>query len=205
MKKVVLSIVLSIYSIVGFSQSENNDVDSKIRFGFNLGGNYSILLSKESLPSGTEIYNGVGLKIGLFMDYSLSKNLLFSPKTELSFNYSGIEKINNDNSITSYQVYPVSLDVMTHFVYKIGDGKVTPYILAGPNFKLPLIDKSESSTELKSKPNFAIDFGVGLENRIKYFIFAPEIRYSLGLLNINKNSTFKTLNYHNISLTFNFK
>ncbi|NLE04816.1 MAG: hypothetical protein GX638_08450, partial [Crenarchaeota archaeon] len=113
MKKVVLSIVLSIYSIVGFSQSENNDVDSKIRFGFNLGGNYSILLSKESLPSGTEIYNGVGLKIGLFMDYSLSKNLLFSPKTELSFNYSGIEKINNDNSITSYQVYPVSLDVMT--------------------------------------------------------------------------------------------
>lgn len=205
MKKVVLSVVLSIYSIVGFSQSENNDVDSKIRFGFNLGGNYSILQSKESLPSGTEIYNGVGFKIGLFMDYSLSKNLLLSPKTELSFNNSGVETVNNDNSIPTYQVFPISLDIMTHFVYKIGDGKVTPYLLAGPNFRLPLKNKSKSSTEFKNKPDFAIDFGIGLENSLKYFIFAPEIRYSLGLLNVNENPTFQTLNYHNISLIFNFK
>jgi hypothetical protein len=157
------------------------------------------------LPDATEIYNGVGFKIGLFMDYSLSKNLMLSPKMELSFNSNGIETVNNDNTITTYQVFPISFDIMNHFVYKIGDGKATPYLLAGPNFRLPLKNKSKSGTEFKNKPDCAIDFGFGLENSCKYFIFAPELRYSLGLLNVNDNSTFQTLNYHNISLIFNFK
>ena len=84
-------------------------------------------------------------------------------------------------------------------------GKTIPYILAGPNFRLPLKNKSKSSTEFENKPDLTLDFGIGLENRLKYFIFAPEIRYSLGLLNVNENPTFQSLNYHNISLVLNFK
>lgn len=205
MKKVVLSVVLSIYAIIGFSQSENNDTNSKFRFGFNLGVNYSMLQPKEGLLSRSEIYNGVGFKLGLMMDYALSKNLSVSPKTELSFNHSGVESENNDNSLTNYKVFPISLDIMAHLVYKIGDGKTTPYLLAGPNFRLPLKNKPKSSAEFKTQPDFAIDFGIGLENGLKYFIFAPELRYSLGLLNVNGYPLIESLNYHNISLTFNFK
>ncbi|KAF0200775.1 MAG: hypothetical protein FD170_3227 [Bacteroidetes bacterium] len=205
MKKLVLTATVAFCTFVGFAQSENKAIDSKLRFGFNVGTNYSLLLSKETLPDNSKIYNGIGAKVGVFMDYSISKNLLFSPKAELALNNSGIETTNNENSIITYQVLPVSLEIMTHFVYKSGDGKIIPYFLVGPNFRLPLKNKSKSSAEFKNKPDFAIDFGVGLENKLKFFILAPEIRYSLGLLNINENPIFQTLNYHNISLVLNFK
>lgn len=205
MKKFVLTATLAYCAFVVFAQSENKDTDSKLRFGFNFGANYSFLQSNEALPSNAEINNGIGAKLGVFMDYSISKSFLFSPKTELAFNKSGIETANNDNSISTYKVFPNSLDIMTHFVYKLGERKTIPYILAGPNFRLPLKNKSKSSAEFTNKADLAIDFGIGLENRLKHFIFAPEIRYSMGLLNVNANPTFQTLNYHNISLMLNFK
>jgi hypothetical protein len=205
MKKLVLVAALAFCTFVVFAQSESKDTDSKLRFGFNLGANYSFLYSKETLPGNSEIYHGIGAKIGLFMDYPISNHFLFSPKTELAFNKSGVETSNNDDSKSTYKVFPISLDIMTHFVYRIGDGKTIPYLLAGPNFRLPLANKSKSSTDFKNKPDFAIDFGIGLENRFKYFHFAPEIRYSLGLLNVNENPIFQTLNYHNLSLVLNFK
>jgi predicted small secreted protein len=205
MKKLVVTAALTFCAFVVFAQSVNKDIASKFRFGFNLGANYSFLQSKETLPSNAEAYNGVGVKFGVFMDYSISKNLLISPKTELALNKSGVETSNSDNSISTYKVFPLSVDIMTHFVYKIGYGKTIPYLLAGPNFRLPLNNKPKSSTDFKNNPDFAIDFGIGIENSIKNFIFAPEIRYSLGLLNVNKNPTFQTFNYHNISLVLNFK
>jgi hypothetical protein len=205
MKKLILTVTLAFCAFIVFSQSENKNIDTKLRFGFNLGTNYSFLQSKESLPSNAEIYTGIGAKLGVFMDYSISKNFLFSPKTELAFNKSGVETTNNDNSISTYKVFPISIDIMTHFVYKIGERKTVPYLIFGPNLRLPLEKNSKSSSEFKNKPDLAIDFGIGLENRLKYFIFAPEIRYSLGLLDVNENPTFQTLKYHNISLVLNFK
>lgn len=203
--KFFLTVTLAFCVFGVFSQTENKNIDSKLRFGFNLGTNYSFLQSKESLPSNAELYTSIGAKLGVFMDYSISKNFLFSPKTELTFNNSGVKTTNNDNSISSYKVFPISIDIMTHFVYKIGESKTVPYLLLGPNLRLPLEKISKSSSGLKNKPDLAIDFGIGLENRLKYLIFAPEIRYSLGLLDVNENPAFQTLKHHNISLVLNFK
>lgn len=205
MKKVVVSFVLVINTIIGFSQVENSNVDSKVRIVFNVGSNYSILQSKENLPNNTEINNGIGFSCGLLMDYSLSQNVLFSPKIELAFHNNEVKTVNNDNSITTYSVLPISFNVMTHFIYKIGEGKTIPYVLVGPNYKLPIKDNSKSNNELNSKPDFAIDLGIGLENKLKYFIFAPELRYSYGLLNVNNNPSLQSLNYQSISLVCNFK
>ena len=49
------------------------------------------------------------------------------------------------------------------------------------------------------------DFGIGFENRIRRFVFAPELRYSLGLLNISENPSLQGLHFNKISLVFNFK
>ena len=205
MKKNILTITLVFCVFVVFSQSENKKSDTKLRFGFNLGTNYSFLQSKKSLPSNAKIYTGIGSKLGVFMDYSISKNFLFSPKTELAFNKSEVKTTNNDNSISTYKIFPISIDIMTHFVYKIGERKTVPYLLFGPNLRLPLEKNSKSSSAFKNKPDLAIDFGIGLENKLKDFIFAPEIRYSMGLLDVNENPTLQTLKYHNISLVLNFK
>ena len=205
MKNVILSVVMSIIPIVGFSQSETKDIDSKLKFGFNIGVNHSNVQTQESIPNNSEIYNGYGFNVGLILDYKLNNNLLFSPKTELSFNKSGIESTYNDNSTTEYKVFPASLDIMTHMVYRIGNGKTKPYILTGPKFSIPIFFNSKSSLDFKNKSDFSIDFGIGLENKLKYFFFAPEVRYSLGLRNINENPMFQTLNYHKLSFLFNFK
>lgn len=205
MKKLILAACIALCTFVVFAQSEGDDVDKKLRVGFNLGTNYSFLHSKEPLPDNSEIYQGIGAKIGLLMDYSISGRLLFSPKAELGFNNSGIETANNDDSKSTYEVFPGSLDIMTHFVYRIGDGKSVPYLLLGPGFRIPLDNNPKITSEFRNKPDLAVDFGIGLENRLRYFIFAPEIRYSYGLLNVNENPAFQTLNYHNISLVLNFK
>ena len=205
MKNAVLLTSMLLCSIIVFSQTENSKDDSKFRFGFNLGTNYSNLQSKETLPNNAKISNGIGFSLGVFMDYSISENFLFSPKSELSFYNSSVEFTNSDNSNYTYEIFPISLNLMTHFVYKIGNSKVIPYFFAGPNLKIPISKRPDSSSEFYTNSDFAIDFGIGLENKTKYFIFAPELKYSFGLLNINQNPTLQTLNFHNISLILNFK
>lgn len=205
MKKHILTVVLACCAFVVFSQTENPKVEDKFRFGFNLGTTYSLLRSEESLKSNSKIYGGIGARLGVFMEYSISEHFIFSPKTEFAFNKSGIETTNSDQSKSNYRIFPISIDFMTHFLYKFGNKKTAPYLLFGPNFRLPLDQNTRSSSAFKNNPDLAIDFGIGIENKFKQFIFAPELRYSLGLLNINNNPTFQTLKYHNVSLVLNFK
>lgn len=205
MKKLILTATLVSCVFFVFSQSEKKETDQFYCFGFNFGANYSFLQSKEQLPNNSEIYNGIGGKFGFLMDYHFTKHFMISPKAELSFNRSGIKTTNTDNTKSTYNVFPMSLDIMTHFVIKNGESRAFPYLLIGPNLRLPLKNKSYSNTEFRNNLDLAMDFGIGLQNKLKYFVLAPEIRYSLGLLNINKNPTFQTLNYHNLSLVLNFK
>ncbi len=205
MKSVIFLIAAVFCSITGFSQNNQDKGVKKLKFGFNMGTNYSNLKSKEILANYAQIYNDYGIKVGVLMDYFLSENMLLSPKAELSFNKSGVDFTNNDDSKTTYKVFPITLNIMTHFSYKIGKGKMIPYLLAGPNFKLPINNNSESTTDFKNNADVAFDFGIGLENKLSQFIFAPELRYSLGLLNINEHPGLQSLNYHSISLVFNFK
>jgi hypothetical protein len=110
-----------------------------------------------------------------------------------------------ENSKTTYDIFPASLDIMTHIIYKISNLKKNLYLLIGPNYKIPINKKNETNIVIKTNPDFAIDFGIGLENKLKYFIFAPELRYSFGLLNVNKSPSLQTLKFNNFSLIFNFK
>lgn len=208
MKKIFVTIPLTFCAFILFSQSENSNTDKKVHFGFNVGANYSLLHSKQALPSNTEIYNGIGLKLGLLMDYAISSKFIFSPKTEMSFNKSRVETTYLDNTMWTYKVFPISLDIMTHFVYKLSENKTVPYLLFGPNLRLPIkntFDSNDSNTEFRNVADFALDFGIGLENRFEHFIFAPELRYSLGLFNINQKPHLQSLYYHNVSLVLNFK
>lgn len=88
MKKHILTVVLACCTFSVFSQSENQKVENKFRFGFNLGTNYSLLRSAETLPNNSEMYGGFGAVLGVFMEYSLTKHFLFSlyrPKKSLHF------------------------------------------------------------------------------------------------------------------------
>ncbi|OFX59365.1 MAG: hypothetical protein A2046_01325 [Bacteroidetes bacterium GWA2_30_7] len=205
MKKVVFIASMLFVSVIVYSQTENINSDLKIRFGFNLGINYSNLLAKETLPENVIISNGFGFRLGLLMDYKISKHFILSPKIEISFNKSNVDFVNNINLKKSYKIFPSSLDFMAHLYYITGKGKVKPYFLIGPDFKLPIERSINSSSIYKTNSDLAIDFGIGFEKQALYYIFAPELRYSFGLLNVNQNPDLKTLYFHNITLILIFK
>jgi Outer membrane protein beta-barrel domain len=177
MRKIGLSLTMIAISIIGFSQSE--DVDAKrLKFGFNLGLNYSNLQSKEILPTNSEIYNGFGIEFGIFLDYKIASNLFLSPKAEVLFNKSGIYTTNTNGEVISYKVFPSSAEIMMHLKYRIGKKKTKPYLLLGPKYRYSLV-QSNSSTSFGNNSDFAIDIGIGLENNLSYFVFSPEIKILL--------------------------
>ena len=205
MRSFFLLVSFILLSFVIFAQSDSNKNNSKFSFGFNIGANYSNLQFNKTIPNNAEIYNDLGFSLGLFMDYEIFNNFLVSPKIELAFYNSGVEFENADNSTYRYDVFPMSLNFMTHLVYKIGNKKYVPYILLGPNVKIPISKRPRSSSEFYTGSDLAIDFGVGLENKTKCFIFSPELRYSYGLFSINQHPNIQYLGFNNISLILNFK
>lgn len=205
MKNVVLLTAMLLSAFLATAQEEANNEERKIRFGFNFGAHYSNLYSHNSLPENAEISNGIGFGLGVLMDYSISEKFMISPKSELSFYNSSVDFAHNEGDIGRYEVFPAAVNVMVHFAYKTGKGKVLPYFFAGPNYRIPVSLKNKETTSFNTNPDFAVDFGFGLENRLQHFIFAPELKYSFGFLNVNQSPLLQNLSFHTISLVLNFK
>lgn len=198
MKHVVFLTFMLFVSLVSNSQTENFNEDFIIKFGFNLGLNYSNLFSKENLPDDFKINNSTGFRMGIIMDYKLSKHFVLAPKSELSFNNNSV-KI--PNALFVSKIFPTSLEFMSYLVYRTGKPDLKPYLFVGPNIKFLVRQKSA----LQSSYDFAIDFGIGIDKKLEYFVFAPEFRYSYGLLNVNMNPELQSLFFHNVALVLNFK
>lgn len=200
MKKVGFVISLIACSMHLYAQTENTPGEKRMKYGFNLGINYSNIIPRSAFPSTISKSTNPGFQLGILADYKLSRLFSISPKTELSFNNSKLNLINTDGSQTTYKVMPLSLDFMAHFIFKDYKKKMNPYFLFGPNVKLPISKKAAYATNT----DFAIDFGIGLDKAFKSFHFSPEIRYSIGLLNVYLHPAIEPIHFHKISLVFNF-
>jgi hypothetical protein len=171
----------------------------KIIFGFNIGMNYSNALVLGG--PGLNIQNGPGFRLGLVSSLFINQEFSFSPKAELSFNTCRVE---------SFYFYPLALELMCHAHYKPFKSKCNFYLLGGPNVRLPVpegglyFDRSMQNSE-DCGTDLALDIGIGAEKYNKYFMLAPELRYSIGLLNGGKDPSLRNVYFHNISLVLNFK
>jgi hypothetical protein len=204
MKKSTFIISFVFIATMLFAITSNAQPTKKFNFGFSVGTNYSLLQSKVNLPDYFTIDNGFGFQLGVLMDYNLNSHFVISPKVELGFNQSTIAlKQNTLHDV--YQVFPASLDLMTHMKYRFGNGKITPNVFIGPHIKIPLYFEELASTQYKTNLDFAIDFGVGFDWKLKYFTLAPEVRYSLGMLNVNGDPSFQKLNFNQIAFMIQFK
>jgi hypothetical protein len=93
---------------------------------------------------------------------------------------------------------------MVPVLVKMPREKHKPYFFVGPKVKIPLTKQNTASTIYSGNTDLAIDFGIGLDNVFSQFNFSPELRYSYGLLNVNKNPTFRSIYSHSFSLVFKF-
>ena len=204
MKKVVFVSILLISFFNAFSQVDNKVDIKRMKYGFNLGLNYPNLLDDNKLPDNASISNNIGFRLGIIADYKISEILSFSPKAELSLNSSKVIFSNSDDSQTEYDIMPISMEFMAFAVFKNNNKKYNLYFFIGPDIKIPISEKPASSTTFSTNSDIAIDFGIGIDKAFTYFNFAPELRYSFGLRNINENPALQSLYFHNISLLFNF-
>jgi len=176
--------------------------NKKLMFGFNIGANYSNVLAPGN-PSARS-NNGGGFSLGLVMSESISEQLFLSPKAELSFNDCNIVYSNAANAESIYPIYPVSINIMMHIAYRLKKSKRSAYLLIGPNARVPLVENRVTNV-YGNNPDLAIDLGFGFEKLLKYFCLAPEFRYSIGLLNVNKDPGLDHVYFHNITFVLNFK
>jgi hypothetical protein len=205
MKKVVLVLAFLGSSFALFSQADKTVSEKRMKYGFNFGVSHSNLLHHNTLPDNATLSNNPGFRLGILAEYQINKFLSVSPKSEISFNNSSVKFSHFDGSATEYNVMPISLDLMAHVVFKKSNEKLSPYFFFGPDVKIPVSNGDKSSTAFPTRTDFAFDFGIGMDKAFKQFNFAPELRYSFGILNVNQNPALKTLNFHTISLVFNFR
>ena len=200
MKKVVLSVCISLLFNLAFSQSTSETSEKYVpTFGFNLGLNQSVIYTSNSNEQ-FEIKNAPGFRLGVLVNFPISKKWSISPKAELSFNNGKII----ENNIT-YRVDPYNLDFMAHFKYRIkgSERKLNPYFSFGPNIKLPLSSNFDGVL-YNTKTSLALDFSFGFDIDVNYFIISPEIRFSGGLTDIRKSPSGETLRGSNAMFVINF-
>ncbi|MDG1332711.1 MAG: outer membrane beta-barrel protein [Crocinitomicaceae bacterium] len=193
MKRV--SLIIAAFLISGIASAQDSD---KKRFttGFNLGVNHANVLLQDN--SNGSIENGLGFRMGLVSSLALGQRFSIDPKAELSFNTSTFW-----DGTQEFAINPVDLEFMTHLKVKRKKRGLSLYAIAGPNVKIPL-GRNDALT-LPTRQDVALDLGIGLDVPLgKKIRISPELRYSIGLMNITESSQISDLKFHNISLLLNF-
>jgi hypothetical protein len=204
MNKALFLILLMIISFSSFSQTETSTNNKRLKFGFNLGINYSNFVEDENLPINSYFSNDLGISFGVIAEYKVSKKLSIAPKSSLSF-YGG--KINFTDIVGSKsenELIPATIDFRTHFILKQNNEKYHPYLFIGPSVNINISNKDSYPTLFPTRSNFGIDFGIGIDRSFTHFSIMPELRYSYGLINISQESSIKSLKFHYVALVFNF-
>ena len=203
MKIVVSYLLILFFPISILAQDEILSKPSKNQYGFHLGINYPNLLYNNKLPANTKVENNLGYALGVSGNYRVSPILVIVPKAELSFNGGALNFYKADVLLQKYEVAPITINTMFHARFNKEKSVGFQYFFVGPNVMIPLTSNQLSSS-FDTKTNLAFDLGIGWNQPTKHFNFLPELKYSMGLVNINKNPAIQSLKLHTISLVLNF-
>jgi hypothetical protein len=213
MRKPILIISLLLFTLTVFAQKERprnlTSFDFKrIHFGFTVGLNLMDMGFIRNYEAENFVYADLtqlqpGFQVSIVSDLRLSENwnLRFLPgisfgSREIWFYYytdgvveDPVEFLHVDNPVS---LGPAFLDFPLHFKYRSKRvNNLRPYVVGGLNFrydmsaKKPGIYDQDSDEYMKFKRgDLYFEFGFGLDNYLKYFKFAPEIKLAVGLMNM---------------------
>lgn len=213
MKKVLLAASLMIGVVSSRAQSESEPVfdtlpaleDRTFVVGFQLGYNTSQFYNSASPSAGNLFADGNGFRLGLQLNWNVTDYLSVVPRMELVLNNTKVKVTDADKITYDTPIMPVNMQFMAHAQFGIPCRKWKPYVLLGPNFRLPIKSEDLPAQNYGSKTDFAADLGLGLEYRFKDFIVAPEIRYTYGFSDINKNPYLNSIYHHQMCFMVTFK
>ena len=180
----------------------------RIHFGFTVGVNTMDVGFTRNYAVEDFLYADLshplpGFQVSIVSDLRLNKswNLRFLPGISFGsreiwfYEYNNgvpgepVEIPNVDNPVP---LGPAFLDFPLHLKYRSHRvNNYRPYLVGGLNFrydmsaKRPGIYDSESEEYMKFKRgDLYLEFGFGVDNYLRYFKFAPEIKLAIGLMNI---------------------
>jgi Outer membrane protein beta-barrel domain len=188
---------------LSFAQEEPH---KKFISGFWASGNASFLQSKGAKPKELQLNSGMGFGLGILADYRFNEKIALSSRAGLSFHGTSTEYKNALGEVVqSSNVYKQCLDFSLLGVYSFRTKKNKPYLVFGPTIVMPLRPKETNASTFPYRTTLAIDLGFGFDRKLKHFHFAPELKYSYGLNNMNASPLIEKLYFHRLTLAFHFK
>jgi len=207
----IISLLHVILTVTGQDEHPRNlpAFDLKqIHFGFTVGVNLMDVGFVRNYEADNFLYADLshpqpGFQVSIVSDLRMTENwnLRFLPG--ISFGSREIYFYEYSNGTTGDVVElprvanpvplgPAFLDFPLHFKYRSKRlNNYRPYVVGGLNFrydmsaKRPGVYDSESEEYLKfRRGDLYVEFGFGVDNYLRYFKFAPELKVAMGLMNM---------------------
>ncbi len=183
----------------------------RLHFGFTVGFNSMDLAIKRNYDLDDFVYVDVskpqpGFQITVVSDLRLNPNwnLRFLPG--ISFGqrdlyYYTDPRLDGPPATVEDPLYKVSLGagyLEFPLLFKYRAHRVNnyrPYLVMGANFRYDMVAKKKGKYDVDTDEyvkflpgNLYLEFGFGIDNYLKYFKFAPELKVAVGLFNIIDNT-----------------
>lgn len=207
----IIFLLLSTLTIIAQEEHPRNlpafDL-KRIHFGFTVGLNLMDMGFTRNYEAEDFLYADIshiqpGFQVSIVSDLRLSKNWNMRFLPGISFGSREVWFYEYDNGTVGEPVDiphvanpvplgPAFLDFPLHFKYRsVRVNNYRPYVVGGLNFrydmsaKKPGVYDSDSDEYVKfRRGDLYVEFGFGVDNYLKYFKFAPEIKIAMGLLNM---------------------
>ena len=213
MRKPVLILFLLLCNLTIFAQVEHPrnlpafDL-KRIHFGFTVGLNLMDMGFTRDYEAEDFMYADIshiqpGFQVSIVSDLRLNKNwnlrflpgISFGSREVYFYEYSDGtvgEPVDIPHVANPVPLGPAFLDFPLHFKYRsVRVNNYRPYVVGGLNFrydmsaKKPGVYDSDSDEYVKfRRGDLYLEFGFGVDNYLKYFKFAPEIKVAMGLMNM---------------------
>jgi hypothetical protein len=177
---------------------------SRLKLGFLIGINYSTFYSSSSTHHEEQTVHGKGVRLGLQAGYELNQHFELVARTEMVFNKSKLKVTDNESITYTSTISPVNMQLSGNLKFKLPIENWEPYVLAGPNARVPIESENKPQRIYRNKSDVAFDLGLGLSHKFPNVTISPEIRYTYGNMNINTNPYLNSVTHHQFCFVISF-
>src|SRR5690606_29433751 len=124
-------------SLYSCAQQDSVTPKKRIQVGFLTGIDYNFLQTPLRIPDTVSTANRPGLRLGIQTHYAFNDVWGLAPKAEVAFGNTQVIRSNGTRSVTSWKVFPTSLDVRLRVRVKGKQKNWRPYLQTGPSVKIP--------------------------------------------------------------------
>jgi Outer membrane protein beta-barrel domain len=211
--KIILTVCILLMPLFGMAQYNAYQFDYKYEsrfahFGILMGFNktdYRVKQSEKFLYNDTlrsvQSVKGPGFDLGIVSNVHLGKNFDLRFLPSMSFTEKNLEYQTFIDTVFNQKIESILLNFPLLLKFKSNPYKdMRFYVLGGIRYSYDLasnaLSRNAESVVKVNRHDFALVYGMGFEIYFPYFIFAPEIRISQGIMNVH--SLDKNLSFSNI-------